>query len=105
MFKLNRERTYDYLVNITVYEDKRELRGQFTATFRAVPGILNEGLRDADVLRRVLLSVKDIEVPGDNGQLLQGDDLVQALIDDPATQTALVHAYIESAQKKNRGRT
>jgi len=107
MFKLNTQRSYQYPVTVNIFDGEKEQTGKFTATFKVLP---NSSLRDPDkadksLLDLVLIGVEGVEIAGADGQPLQGDDLLQALKDDPATSVALVAAYQESITKKNRPRT
>ncbi|WKD29540.1 hypothetical protein NDQ72_06245 [Halomonas sp. KG2] len=106
MFKLNTTRSYSFPVSLTVYDETgKEQTGKFTATFKVVA---QDKLRDmpADtlLLDQVLVGVKGIEVPGEGGKPLEGEELLHALKNDPAASTALITAYQESVSKKNRGR-
>lgn len=107
MFRLNRERTYKYPVVVTLYDaDGNEQKGRFTATFRILPiRVMREDLADRALLDQVLMGVDGIEMPGEDGQPLSGQALLEALKDDPATATALAGAYVTSAIKKNQPRT
>ncbi len=107
MFKLNTRRTFKYPVQVTVFDGENEVSGKFTAEFKVLPTTElsapeNEGKRLLDL---VLVNVHDVEVPGDDGQPLQGEALTEALKADPATSNALISAYQESITKKNRPRT
>lgn len=107
MFKLNKSRCYQYPVSVTIFDGEKEHTGKFTATFKVLP---NSALRDPEnsdktLLDLVLVGVEGVEVPGDDGNPLQGEALVQALKDDPSASTAMVAAYQESVTKKNRPRT
>lgn len=107
MFKLNTQRTYKYPVSVTVYdEDGAEHTGAFKATFKVLGNgaMRDPAAMDTPMLDLVLVGVEGIEVPGEDGQALQGKALLDALKDDPAVSMALVAAYQESIGKKNRAR-
>lgn len=107
MFKLNTKRTYNYPVSVNIFDGEKEQTGKFTAVFKVAPtsALLdpeNEGKRLLDI---VLVGVEGVEVAGEDGKPLQGEELLTALKDDPATANAIVAAYQESITKKNRPRT
>jgi hypothetical protein len=107
MFKLNRERCYQYPVSVTVFDGEKEQTGKFTATFKVLPNskLRDPGNADKTLLDLVLVNVEGVEVAGEDGKPLQGEALVQTLKDDPSVSVALVAAYQESITKKNRPRT
>lgn len=106
MFKLNTQRTYKYPVSVTIFDRDQEQTGTFTAVYKVVPNSVLKDPENADkrLLDLVLVGVEGVEVDGEDGKPLQGDALLQALKDDPATSVALVNAYQESITKKNRPR-
>jgi len=106
VFKLNTNRTYPYPVALTVYDEAgKEHTGKFTATFKAMPqDQLRNMPADTLLLDQVLMGAQGIEVPGEGGKPLEGEELLHALKNDPAASTALITAYQESVSKKNRGR-
>lgn len=106
MFKLNASRTYKYPVHVVIYdEDGGEQRGKFTGIFRVINNSeLKEMPGDEMVLKRSLVGVEGLEILGPDGQALSGQDLVDAVIDDPRTNAATLTAYLESIAKKNRAR-
>lgn len=106
MFKLNTNRSYTYPVSLTIYDEEgKEQTGKFTAKFKALPqDKLREMPADSLLLDHVLLGVSGLEVAGEDGQPLQGEQLLHAVKNDPAASTALITAYQESVSKKNRPR-
>jgi len=106
VFKLNTNRTYSYPVALTVYDEAgKEHSGKFTATFKVMPqNQLREMPADTLLLDQVLVGASGIEVPGEGGKPLEGDELLHALKNVPAASTALITAYQESVSKKNRPR-
>lgn len=104
MFKLNTARSYTYPVALTVYDEAgKEHTGKFKATFKVVAqDKLREMPADTLLLDQVLMGVDGIEVAGEDGKALEGDDLLHAVKNDPAAGTALLTAYQESVAKKNR---
>ncbi|MBZ9574419.1 hypothetical protein [Modicisalibacter sp. MOD 31.J] len=107
MFTLNTQRTYRQPVNLTVYDERgKEKTGSFTATFKVMPhDQLREQPDGVTLLDAVLVSVSDIEVPGPDGKALEGEELLEAVKNDPAASVALVTAYQNSIAKKNRPRS
>ncbi|WIX31251.1 hypothetical protein QO259_10430 [Salinicola sp. JS01] len=107
MFKLNTKRSYQQPVSLTIYDEQgKEQTGRFTATFKVMPyDQVKEQPEDVTLLDAVLVSVSDIEVPGENGEMLTGGALLDAVKNDPAASVALISAYHESITKKNRPRT
>jgi hypothetical protein len=107
MFKLNPRRSFRCPVNVTVLEGDKEQTGSFTAEFQVTPttAFTDSANRDKRLLDLVLIGVEGVEVDGEDGKPLQGDDLLNALKADPATSLALVNAYQEGITKKNRPRT
>lgn len=106
MFTLNTNRTYQYPVKMTVFDEAgKEVSGSFKATFKVVPGDqMREMREDVTLLDAVLVGVSEIEVAGPEGKPLEGDALLAALKHDPAASVALIAAYQESITKKNRPR-
>ncbi|MGP5324931.1 hypothetical protein [Vreelandella titanicae] len=104
MFKLNTNRTYTYPVALTIYDETgKEQNGKFTATFKVVAqDTLRDLPADTLLLDQVLVGATGIEVLGEDGKPLEGDELLHALKNDPAASTALITAYQESVAKKNR---
>ncbi|WP_447926949.1 hypothetical protein [Vreelandella sp. EE27] len=104
MFKLNTARSYTYPVALTVYDEAgKEQTGKFKAKFKVVAqDKLREMPADTLLLDQVLIGVDGIEVAGEDGKALEGDDLLHAVINDPAASNALLTAYQESVSKKNR---
>ena len=106
MFRLNTERTYPYPVSVTVIDrDGREQQGEFQAVFRVVP---TSTLRDPDNAERHLLDlalvdVRDLELVDSDGNVLQGQALIDAVKDDPSLSAACVAAWRESVLKKTPG--
>lgn len=99
MFVLNTQRSYKCPVKVVIFdEDGKEKVGNFTATFKIVPQKDLEGERP---LNHVLLGVEGIQVPGPDGQPLEGEALLDALRGDPAVSVALMSAYNDSILKKN----
>ncbi|MEX2475067.1 hypothetical protein [Marinobacter sp.] len=107
MFSLNTQRSYKYPVTVTVFDGDKEHQGKFTATFKVLPHSQLSDPEKADkrLLDLVLVDVEGVEVAGEDGKPLQGEDLLRALKDDPAASLALISAYQESITKKNRPRT
>lgn len=107
MFKVNRNRTYQYPVTATVYDaEGKEQTGKFKAHFRVLPHDQAKELpEDTTLLDAVLTSVSEIEIGGEDGQPLAGNELLDAVKNDPALSAATVGAYHESIAKKNRPRT
>jgi|SRR5690554_2440663 len=106
MFKLNTRRTYKYPVTVTVFDGEKEESGKFTAVFKVLPNNQMQDPENADkrLLDLVLVDVEGVEVAGEDGQPLQGPELLSALKNDPSASLALVTAYQESVSKKNRSR-
>jgi len=106
VFKLNTNRTYTYPVALTIYDEAgKEQSGKFTATFKVMPqNQLRDMPADTLLLDQVLVNASGIEVPGEGGKPLEGDELLDALKNDPAASAALISAYQESVAKKNRPR-
>lgn len=106
MFKLNTKRTYTQPVSLTIVDENgKDHKGTFTANFKVTPNSeTREFLDDATLLDRVLVSVSDIEVPGEDGKPLEGEELLIAVKNDPAAAFALINAYQDSIIKKNRRR-
>ncbi|MDN3524356.1 hypothetical protein QWY79_03645 [Halomonas sabkhae] len=107
MFKVNTQRTYQYPVNATIYdEDGKECTGKFKARFKVLPHDEAKELpEDTSLLEVVLTGVSEIEIPGPDGAPLAGEALVEAVKNDPALSTATQAAYQESIVKKNRPRS
>ena len=103
MFKLNTNRTFKQPVNLTIVDENgKDVKGSFTASFKILPH--SEALElpdDTKLLDRVLVSVEGIEVPGEDGQPLTGDELLEALKNDPSASVAMSNAYQRSIVKKN----
>lgn len=107
MFKVNRNRTYPYPVTATVYDETgKEQTGKFKAHFKVLPhNEAKEMPENISLLDAVLTGVSDIEIPGEDGQPLAGEALLNAVKNDPALSAATVGAYHESIAKKNRPRS
>ncbi|SDJ24122.1 hypothetical protein SAMN04487867_12965 [Vreelandella titanicae] len=103
MFKLNTNRTFKQPVNLTIVDENgKDQKGSFTANFKILPHSEAIDLPDdIRLLDRVLVSVEGIEVPGEDGQPLTGDELLYALKNDPSASVALANAYQRSIIKKN----
>ncbi|WP_189444992.1 hypothetical protein [Salinicola rhizosphaerae] len=107
MFKVNRNRTYPYSVTATVFDaEGKEQTGKFKAHFKVLPhDQAREMPEDTTLLDAVLTGVSEIEIGGEDGQPLAGNELLDAVKNDPALSAATVGAYHESIAKKNRPRT
>lgn len=107
MFKVNRNRTYQYPVTATVYDEQgKEQTGKFKAIFKVLPHDEAKELPESTtLLEAVLTGISDIEILGEDGQPLAGEALLDAVKNDPALSAATVGAYHESIAKKNRPRT
>ncbi|WP_110678836.1 hypothetical protein [Salinicola sp. RZ23] len=107
MFTLNPKRTYQQPVVVTLYDEQgKEQSGRFTATFKVLPHDEAQHLpEETKLLDAVLVGVSDIEVPGEHGEPLAGEALLEAVKNDPAASVALISAYHDSITKKNRPRT
>ncbi|WP_139313682.1 hypothetical protein [Salinicola sp. MH3R3-1] len=107
MFKVNTSRNYPYPVTATVFDEQgKEQTGRFKAHFKVLPHNEAKSMpEDTSLLDAVLKGVSEIEIPGEDGQPLSGDELLDAVKNDPALSAATVGAYHESIAKKNRPRT
>lgn len=107
MFKVNPNRTYQYPVTATVYDEAgKEYTGKFRARFKVLPHDEAKELPDDTALLDVVLTgVSEIEIPGPDGTPLAGEALVEAIRNDPALSAATQAAYQESIIKKNRTRS
>lgn len=103
MFTLNTSRTFKQPVNLTIVDENgKDVKGSFTATYKVLPHNESRDLPDdIKLLDRVLIAVEGIEVPGEDGQPLTGDELLFALKNDPSASVALTSAYQSSILKKN----
>ncbi|MDR5857954.1 hypothetical protein FZZ93_02405 [Halomonas eurihalina] len=107
MFKVNLNRTYQYPVTATIYDEEgKEHTGKFKARFKVLPHDEAKELpEDTSLLEAVLTGVSDLEIPGPDGQSLAGEALVEAVKNDPALALATQAAYQDSIAKKNRPRS
>ncbi|MAD44328.1 MAG: hypothetical protein CMH98_04925 [Oceanospirillaceae bacterium] len=109
-FVLNTQRTFKQPVPIVVHdEDGNEVKGGFSAVFKILP---NDELKavmaendDTRLIDLVLVEVSGIEVPGKDGQMLTGDELLNAVKNDPAANVAMIAAYQGAIAKKNQLKT
>tara|TARA_R110001606_G_scaffold212691_1_gene360446 strand:- start:8302 stop:8625 length:324 start_codon:yes stop_codon:yes gene_type:complete len=103
VFKLNTSRTFKQPVNLTIVDENgKDQKGSFTATFKILPHNESADMPDdIKLLDRVLMGVEGIEVTGEDGQPLAGDELLSALKNDPSATVAMASAYQRSIVKKN----
>ncbi|NVE91541.1 hypothetical protein [Vreelandella titanicae] len=106
MFTVNVNRSYQYPVSLTIYDDEgKEITGKFTALFKVVPQDQLNALPEGTLLLdQVLTGVKGLGLTGEDGKTLEGDELLHAAKNDPAISTALLGAFNTSISKKNRPR-
>lgn len=108
MLKLQTNRTFTVPVPVTFTDEGGQFQdAQFKATYRMMSDKQaedpeNQGKR---LLEMVLLSVDEIELSDDQGNVLQGDDLRTACLFDHTLATALTNAYWAHAAKKPRRAT
>tara|TARA_R110002049_G_scaffold30388_8_gene104231 strand:- start:413 stop:730 length:318 start_codon:yes stop_codon:yes gene_type:complete len=105
MFKVNPRRTFRYPVTVTIHDGEKAQTGKFHATFRAAQGDELRSRSDDLFLDIVLLEVHGIEIEGEDGQPLEGEDLLAAVKNDPSLSSACIAAYQESIVRKNRPKT
>lgn len=99
-FVLNTQRTYEYPVTLTVYDnDGKEQVGSFKARFKVLPS--NDPGTTDRLIDRVLVGVTGLDVMGADDRHLVGEELLSAVKNDPAAATAIIAAYNESIVKKN----
>jgi len=106
-FVLNTKRTFKQPVPIVVHdEDGNEVKGEFTAEFKVLPNDrLKEATEDngeARLMDLALVAVYDIDVLGDDNKSLVGDELTEAVKNDPSANLAMCTAYHTAIGKKNR---
>lgn len=104
MLKLNTQRTFK--TDVTVHgvdESGKSVKGTMAATFKVVSTDQLRAEENADkrLLDLVLKDVHDIELTGPEGNVLQGEALLEACKNDPAIGNALVNAYGHATTKKN----
>ena len=99
-FKLNTNRTFTARVSITVQDENgKDVTGEFGAEYRVVP-IDPDSQLEVD-LDKVLVRVFDLDIEGEDGELLTGDALTEAVKYDPAARVALIGTYRAKQTKKN----
>lgn len=103
MFKLDTHRTYKTPVSATVLlPDGSEQIGEFTATFKVLPFDQQKALSEQDgafLLKEALVDLSDIELT-ENGEVLKGQALLDAAINDPDIALAISEAFSKSIEKK-----
>lgn len=108
MFKLNTRRTYKYPVTVVVFDEEgKEIKGKFYAIFKVLPKGERKKMQEEDpedMSNRVVAGIEGLEIIGEDGTPLKGQDLVDAALNDPACDTAIANAYLESIIKKNQAR-
>lgn len=105
MLKLNTTRTFTSAVTVHfVTEAGREESGKMKAEFKIIPTdqFQNGENDDKTLLDLVLVSVSNIELTDDKGDLLEGEALIEACKTDPSISTALVSTFTDKIVKKNR---
>ena len=108
-FVLDTQRTFKQPVPIVIHdEDGKEIKNQFSAVFKILP---NDQLKavmaendDTRLIDLVLVEVSDIEVLVDK-RPLSGDELLNAVKNDPAANVAMIAAYQCAIAKKNQLKT
>lgn len=103
--KLNINRTYKHPVVVRYFdEDGKILTGSFTGEFKVLKAD-DFGKEDTKLIDLVLRGVSGLELHDEHGNLLQGDDLLQAVKNDTDLASACIEAYNESAEKKRKPKT
>jgi hypothetical protein len=108
MLKLNTSRSFPAPVTVHFRdEDGKDQKGQFNAVFKVIPAdqLQSDANHEKRLLDLVLVSVSHIELADENGESLQGNELLEACKNDPAISTALMSTYSENVAKKNLKRT
>ena len=108
--RLNTHRTFPMAVNVDFLDDAgKPQKGSFGATFKILPTteLMDESNSEKRMLDLVLVSIKEdeLELIGADGQLLKGDELLEAAKADPTLANALIDAYNLGIAKKGRKRT
>lgn len=101
--KLNVNRNYKHPVPVKYFsEEGKILSGSFTGTFRVLNSEALEKSKEEEgrFIDLILVGVEGIELEDDNGNILEGDELLAAVKNDVDLANACVEAYEESAQKK-----
>lgn len=108
MLKLNTTRSFPAPVTVHFRdEDGKDQKGQMAAVFKVVSAdeLQSEANHEKRLLDLVLTEVSEIELIDENGDALQGNELLDACKNDPAISTALMSTYSENVAKKNLKRT
>lgn len=108
MLKLNTTRTFKTPVPVQFKDESgADQIAKMGATFKVMPNdaLTDEENADRRLLDLVLVDVHDVELADESGQLLQGDDLLNACRADPVISAALITAYSAQTVKKNLPKT
>jgi len=106
MFKLNVNRTFKAPVPITIQTaDGEEVNASFFATFEVLSRKKSKQNLDKTLLEVTLKELHDIELVGDDGEILTGDELLDEARADPSLSSALLLAYWDNVAKKPKSKT
>ncbi len=100
MFKITKDRTFEREVTVVTPTDNGFTTGAFTAVFRVLPDEqLAESRTDAETARSVTVSVSNV---GDaDGNALDPDEALEAVLSDPCAITAITVLYFNEIKTKN----
>ena len=104
--KLNTTRTFKQTVNLRFLDEEGKIKtGTFTATFRNLLLKKEEVESQESLLDRVLVSIHGLELEDENGNILEGEDLITVAKMDMDIAEALVEAFNAAIEKKRVKRT
>ena len=98
--KLAKERIFKYPVEVEVRVDNKLVTGTFTGVFRALKA--SDMDDEKKLIDAILVSVEGLELEDEHGNVLTGDELVEAVKDDTELVAAIIRAYGEAMEKKDR---
>ena len=103
--KLNVNRTYKHPVTVRYFDEEGKiLTGSFTGEFNVLKTD-DFGKQDAKLIDIVLKGVSGLEMYDEHGNILQGEELLNAVKNDTDLARACIEAYNESAEKKQKPKT
>jgi hypothetical protein len=98
--EINQNRVFKAPVTVfMIGEDGKEKTGKFSAMFKSLK-VSDFENKDVSLLDLVLVDVADLVVLDDEGNALQGQELVDAVKDDSDLASACVDAFNLAMEKK-----
>jgi len=99
--KLNTTRTFKQAVTLRFLDEEGKIKtGNFTATFRNLLLKKGEAESNESLLDKVLVDIHGLDLTDENGNLLEGDDLIEVAKMDMDIVEALVEAFNAAIEKK-----